>query len=318
MFAAGMQAQATNTPQNPARSLAQANAALEAGEADKALSLLHGLPQAGAQLAEAQNLACRVHLTLQQWDQAARECENAVRLDPQNSNDHLWLGRALGEKASRASFMSAYSLAKRVRMEFEAAVQLNPRNADALADLGEFYQQAPAIVGGGMEKAQGVAAQLDKVDSAGAHQLRARIAEAGKDNAAAEREFKLAIAAAAHPALQWATLAGFYRRRQRWQEMESALHNCLAAAEKDRHAAVAYYDAAGLLIESNRDPALAARMLESYLAGPLKSEEAPAFEAHLRLARLKKQLGDTAGAQGELSAALALAHDYRPALEFKS
>lgn len=300
------------------QTLAQANQALQTGEADKALALLNSLPQGGTSLGEAQNLACRVHFTLQRWDEAARECEQSVRLDGQNSSYHMWLGRALGEKAGRASFLTAFSLGKRVRMEFETAARLNPRNAEALTDLGEFYQEAPSVVGGGTSKAEQVAAQLDKLDVARAHQLRARIAEGRKDYGTAEREFKDAIATAAHPALHWTTLASFYRRRERWPEMESAIHSCASAAERDKHAVVALYDGAGVLTESNRDPALAARMLEEYLASSSKTEEAPAFEAHLRLARLKKQLGDAAGAQQERAAALQLAHDYKPALDFRN
>lgn len=300
-----------------ARTLAQINQALQAGESDKALGLIASLPQGGAQLAEAQNLECRVRYTLQQWDAAVGECEKAVQLDGQNSNFHLWLGRALGEKADRASFMTAFSLGKRVRVEFEAAVKLDPRNAEALSDVGDFYKEAPGIVGGGMDKAEAIAAQLDKIDAARAHQLRARIAEAQKDYGTAEREFKQAISTAAHPADDWTTLASFYRRRQRWQDLEAAIHNGVIAAEKEKHPGVALYDAAGVLTEANRDPALAAKLLEEYLAGNAKSEEAPAFEAHLRLARLKKQLGDTAGAQREVAAALELAHDYKPALDFR-
>ena len=298
--------------------LAQASQALQDGETDKALALLHSLPQGGTGLAEAQNLACRVHYELRQWEAAVQECEQAVRLDGQNSSYHLWLGRALGEKADRASFLNAFSLAKRVRMEFETAVRLNPRSADAMTDLGEFYEQAPGVVGGGTSKAEAVAAQLDKVDVAQAHQLRASLAEQRKDYGTAEREFKQAIAAAAHPAPHWTTLASFYRRRARWPEMEWAIHNCVGAVERDKHASAALYDGAGVLTESNRDPALAATMLEGYLASTSKTEEAPAFEAHLRLARLKKQLGDAAGAQREQAAALQLAHDYKPAQEFRN
>ncbi len=298
-----------------ARTLAQINQALQAGEADKALGLIASLPQGGAQSAEAQNLECRVRYTLQQWDAAVANCEQAVRLDGQNSNYHLWLGRALGEKADRASFMSAFSLGKRVRTEFETAVQLDPHNAEALSDVGDFYKEAPGIVGGGVDKAEATAAQLDKIDAARAHQLRARIAEARKDFGTAEREFKQAIASAAHPADYWTTLASFYRRRQRWQDLDAAIHSCVVAS--DKRPGVPLYDAAGVLIESNRDPALAAKLLGDYLAGNAKSEEAPAFEAHLRLARLKKQLGDAADAQREVAAALQLAHDYKPALEFK-
>ena len=299
------------------QTLAQANQALQAGEADVALALLHSLPQGGAQLPEARNLECRVRYSLQQWDAAVEECEQAVRLDGQNSNDHLWLARALGEKASRASFLSAFSLGKRARVEFEAAARLDPRNYEALGDLGDFYKEAHGVIGGGTDKAEGVATQLDKIDQARAHQLRARIAEAHKDSSTAEREFKQAIAAGAHPADYWSTLASFYRRREQWPEMESAVHNCLIAAEKDKSAGVALYDGAGVLTESNRNPELAAMMLENYLAGSSKTEEAPAFEARVRLARLRKQLGDAAGAERERSAALQLAHDYKPALDFK-
>lgn len=293
--------------------LAQANAALQAGQADRALAILSSLPPSTAAQAEGHNLQCRVRLTLEQWDAAVNQCEQAVRLDGGNSNYRLWLGRALGEKAGRASFFTAYSLAKRVREEFEEAVRLNPRNAEALSDLGQFYQQAPRFLGGGIDKALAVAAQLDKVDPARAHELRGRIAEQRKDYGTAEREFRQAIDSSAHPALQWVTLASFYCRRQRWTEMDFALRSGLAAAERDRHASVALFDGASVLASAHRDPALAAKMLEDYLAGSAKSEEAPAFVALDRLARLKEQLGDPAAANRDRAAALALARDYKPA-----
>ena len=297
------------TAQTP-RPLAQANTALQAGEVDKALALLQSLPQPDG--AEAHNLRCRVRYMLEQWDAAVDECEQAVRLDGQNSSYHLWLGRALGQKASRANFLSAFSLAKRVRAEFEESVRLNPSNAEALADLGQFYFRAPGVVGGGIEKAQGIAAQLDKVDPARAHELRGGIAEVSKDYGTAEREFKEAIAAGAHPAFQWVTLAGFYGRRERWTEMESAVHSCVSAAERDKHAGVALYYGAVVLTGANRDPALAAKMLQDYLAGSTKTEEAPAFVALSRLARLKEKLGDPAAANQERAAALTLAHEFAP------
>jgi len=299
--------------------LAQANAALQAGEADKALALLNPLanPAKPGGRAEAYNLRCRVEYMLEQWDRAANDCEQAVKLDGQNSDDHLWLGRALGEKASRASFLSAYSLAKRVRTEFEEAARLNPRNTAALATLGEYYDSAPAVVGGGISKSEKVAAQLERIDPARAHELRGKIAEQRKDYGTAERELKQAITVSAHPALQWMTLAAFYRRRERWTEMESAVSSGENAAQRDKHAGVALYNGASVLIETKRDTARAAKMLEDYLGNSIKTEEAPAFVARTWLARLKQQLGDAAAASRERSAALALAHEYKPAQEMK-
>jgi hypothetical protein len=72
-----------------------------------------------------------------------------------------------------------------------------------------------------------------------------------------------------------------------------------------------------LLIDANRDLPLAAKMLENYLAGPAKTEEAPAFVAYTRLARVKDRLGDKTGAKREQEAALALAREYKPAQDLK-
>lgn len=296
--------------------VAQAYKIFQSGEADKALQMIGSLPQGGGSSAEAQNLACRIHFSLGLWDQAVSECEKSVQLDGQNSDFHMWLGRALGLKAEHASFFSAYGLGKRVVAEFQTAVKLNPRSPAALSDLGDFYKSAPSIVGGGLDKAEQIARQLDGIEPARAHQLRADIAAARGDYGSAEREYKDAVSSASHPALRWTVLANFYRNRKRFSDMESAIHSAEAAAKKDSRATVALYDGAGVLIEGKQDPGTAARLLEEYLASPTKTEEGPAFEAYVRLARMKKQLGDAAGAQQQIAAALALAHDYKPALEF--
>ena len=292
-------------------------AALQHGEADHALALLSGLPPADAGSAQAHNLRCRVYYTLEQFSAAVSECEQAVRLDGNNSNYRLWLARAVGESASRASLLSAYGMAKRARSEFEQAVALDPRNAAALADLGEFYASAPGMVGGGIDKAQGVVAKLEQVDMVRAHELRARIAYQNKDFSTAEQEYRKAIAASAHPASQWMGLASFFRKRERWDEMTAAVTSGKAAADKDPGAAVALFDGANVLVGAGRNLDLAARLLDAYLAGPVKTEEAPAFVAHVLRARVADKLGDKAKAKQQRDAALALASQYKPALDLK-
>jgi tetratricopeptide (TPR) repeat protein len=294
----------------PRDALGQADAALQAGEADHALALLNAVPDS----AEAHNLRCRVYFTLERWDDAANECDRAVALDGQSSKDHLWLGRAFGEKADNSTFLSAYNLAKRARSEFEQAVNLDPHNGDALADLAEFYSSAPGVVGGGNDKAQALLPAMEKVDKARAHILLGRIAESRKDYGTAEREYKQAAATSEHPAFAWMTLASFYRKHEHWDEMEQTVEVGYRAAQHDRHAGVALYNGASVLARSKRNLALAVKMLEEYLANYPKTEEAPAFVAYTRLARLKSDLGDKNGAWQARTAALNLAHDYKPAL----
>lgn len=293
--------------------LAQANAALQEGEADKALTLLSSLPAT----AEAHNLRCRVLYTLQKWDAAVDECEKAVAMDKNNSEYHLWLGRALGEKADRAPFWSAFGLGKRVHAEFETAVKLDPKNAAALADLGEFDYSAPGVVGGGMDKAGQVAEQLDRVDPVRAAELRGHMAEQQKDYGTAEKYLKQALKESAHPAFQWMDLASYYRRRKDWARMQEAVESGYRAAQHDRQAGVALFNGASNLIAAGKDFDLARKMLKEYLSSSSKNEDAPAFTAHTKLARLEAALGDRKAAQEEKTAALALAREYSPARELK-
>jgi len=297
--------------------LATANADLQAGKADEAIRLLTEALKSDPGNAEANNLLCRVEYTLEQFDQAASHCQKAVDASPKNSEYHHWLGRAIGERASRASFISAYSLAKKTREEFENAVKLDPRNAEALADLGEFDKEAPGAVGGGMDKAAEIATKLDAVDPSRAHSLRAAMAEKNKDLAAAEKEWKDAISSASHPAVAWMELASFYRHQSRWSDMDAAIKSGQAAVDHDKHSAIALFNGAAVLARANREPALAIQLYQAYLASPDKTEDAPAFDAMVRLAKLLSQTGDQAGAQRERAEALTLAHEYKPAQDSK-
>lgn len=282
---------------------------LQQGRADHALQLLQPVVQTNNTDAEAEQLLCRLALQLENWDEAVHACEKAVAFDGNSSNNHLWYGRALGEKADRVSFIKAYGLAKRVRSEFETAVALDPRNAEALSDLGEFYMEAPAIVGGGKDKAEMIAGKLDSVDRARAEELRGRIAASNKDKDAAVKHFHEAIASAQRPANYWMVLASFYQKQNDLLHMQEAIR---AGLESDGGHGEPLVDAAHLLTKSGEDPQTAIRLLRAYLASPEKSEDQPAFRIHLLLADLLTKQGDAAGAEREIQAAGSIASVYHP------
>jgi tetratricopeptide (TPR) repeat protein len=282
---------------------------LQQGRADDALQLLESASAADKGDAEAQQLRCRLFLELERWDNAIAACEKAVALDAGNSNNHLWYGRALGEKADRVSFIKAYGLAKRVKSELEMATVLDPRNAEALSDLGQYYTEAPGIVGGGKDKASAVADKLDDVDRARAEELRGRIAASNKDTPAAEQHFREAIAAAHHPATYWMVLGSLYQKQNDVARMQEAIRSGL---EADGGRGEPLVDAAHLLTRAGQGPQTAIRLLREYLASPDKSEDEPAFRVHLLLAALLSKQGDTAGAAREIQAATAIASVYHP------
>src|SRR5580698_4435471 len=103
---------------------------LAAGRVDQAMQALEQQISASP-TAEAYNLLCRAHFELDNWDAGIPSCEKAVSLAPDNGLYHLWLGRIYGEKADHAGFLSAAGLAKKVRAEFERAVELTPNSWEA-------------------------------------------------------------------------------------------------------------------------------------------------------------------------------------------
>lgn len=293
--------------------LHDAQAAFSHGRADDALRTVDAAIRMNSSDAPALNLQCRIYLAQGRWDDAVASCQRAVQVASDNSQYHLWLARAYGEKASRASMVSAYQTAKLAHTEFETAVSLDGQNRDALADLGEYYVEAPRILGGGYNKAEGIVTRLDALDPARAAALRAEIAEAQKDYPAAEQNWRARIAASQssqeEAAQAWMDLGSFYRRRGRYDEMLAALKSGAAA---DTAHGPALVDGASTLIAAGHEPQLAEQWLREYLNGSALSEDAPAFAVHSKLAALLKKQGDVAASNRELAEADALSSTRAP------
>lgn len=282
------------------------------GEVDEAIAQLQGQISTSPNDARAHNLLCRAYFSLGEWDSGISECEKAVNLAPQNSQFHLWLGRAYGEKADKSSFVKAAILARKVRSQFEAAVQLNPRSVDARSDLAEFYLEAPPVVGGGRDKAEQQANSLATIDPATADWVKARIAEKGGDFATAEREYHNAISASRGSASSWLNLGLFYKHRAEFDPMEKALLH-VRTAPLDRPDALV--DSAEILIHTQRNYPEAAQLLRAYLNSEDKVEQAPLFKVYYLLGIADEKLGETRNAANEYKLALEMAKEFRPAQE---
>jgi tetratricopeptide (TPR) repeat protein len=283
---------------------------LGAGHVDEAIQILQQQISRSATDAEAHNLLCRAYFMMEEWDRGIAACERARNLDPQKSLYELWLGRIYGEKADRAGFLSAAGLVRKVRASFERAVDLDPRSSEARTDLAEFYLEAPAIVGGGLDKARAQADALLPLNPGMAHWVLARIAGKQKDAALAEREYRTAIVVTHSGTRAWLDLAIFLLHAKRLDEMEQAVRT-LENNPVDRRESL--MDAASVLLKGGRDYPLAVRLLRRYLESPV--EEGPAFRAHDLLGQLLEKQGDRSGAAAEYRSALSLSHTYVRAQE---
>jgi tetratricopeptide (TPR) repeat protein len=284
---------------------------LAAGRVDDAIAALNTKTQANPEDAESHNLLCRAYFLLGNWDRGIAACEKAVSLRPDNSGYHLWLGRIYGEKADKSNFLTAASLAGKVRTEFEKAVQLSPDNVAARSDLAEFYLEAPGIVGGGRDKAEAQARTLATLDPAKACWVVGRLAEKQHDAGEAEKQYRAAVEASHGSAIAWLNLAFFYRRAQRLDDMENAINHAASAQSNQPEVLM---EAAATLITAGRDFPVAIQLLRRYLNGSTV-EEAPAFQAHYLLGTVLEKQGEKQAAAQEYRTALTLAKGFSRAQE---
>ena len=289
----------------------QVSAMLNAGRVDEAIKLLSSQVSSNPQNAEAYGQLCRAYYFVEDYDTAISNCERAIQLDPKSSKYHLWLGRALGDKADHAGPFAAIGLAKKVGPQFEQAVQLAPNDIQARTDLAEFYGSAPSMVGGNDEKAQRIAAETLKLDPIAAANMRAQFALSQKDYSTAEREAKIAIDLSKGSARSVLELARIYGKQKHWKEMETAIQQAMSAPKKRPED---IFFAGELLVGNGRNLNGAIEILRSYLAGPTE-EQAPAFRAWFLIGKAYEKLGDKAAAAKAYRSALELASNYRRAQE---
>ncbi len=287
------------------------------GEADRAQKALAPELAAHPDDGPAHLLLCRVLLSEELASEAALECASALRhgLD-RDSEAQNWAGRAFGRAAERSGPISGLKLAGQTRSAFFTAHQFNPANTAAANDLGEFYVEAPSIVGGGVEKALALAAEIEPALPEAAHRLRALAAEKRKDSATAEREFLAATRVSSSPGA-WVDLANFYVRRAALDHVPDHIPDqALAAARRavaaDRTFSANLVDAGSTLLDLHQ-PGEAQAAWRAYLAHAGQSDLAPAFRVHTLLGQLLAAHGDKTGARAEFNQALALAAAYLPA-----
>src|SRR5579859_134658 len=286
------------------------------GSASDALAGLKAKTQSSPQDAEAFHQLAHAYYVMERWDDAIAAEQQAVNLAPNNSEYHLILGCAYGEKAdsiSKFAFFTAVHLAHVTRAEFEKAVELDGNNVEARRDLAEYYAQAPGFfgLGGSKEKARAQAEKIKDIDAVSYHWIRARTAEEEKKNDVAEAEYGAAIVASSNPAKDWLEFASYYRHKKRFPEMENAINKAVSLDEKKP--SYVLFDAASQLLRAGRNFALATTLVRKYIAEDRHADEAPVFQAHFLLGQLLEKQGDKKTAAEEYQTALSQAGDFKRA-----
>lgn len=260
--------------------LERAQAAYQRTAYDDALQLLAGLKGAAAEA-----LRGKAHYGQGDFKRASEELEKAVEAEPGNASYWHWLGRAFGRRAENSSFLTAPRYASRCRNAFEKAVELDPKNLDAIDDLFTYYMEAPGIMGGGRDKAAALAETIKPLSEAQYLYSQAELAKKSRDWDAAEQHLRNAAELEPGKAGHLVDLARLLESRGRFDEAD-ALFRKARELEPDKPAVL--FDTAAALIESKRSLAEARRLLGEYLKRNLTPDDPPRREAQELLERANR------------------------------
>lgn len=228
--------------------------------------------------AEAHALLALVRVAQGDADGGIAAAEKAVALAPESSELQRQLGDTYGFAAQQAGMFAKIGLGKKCLAAYARAVELDPANLDARGSLMTACQQAPAVMGGGMDKAYAQAAEIRKLD---AH--RGRVA-----------------------------YAQLFLGERKYTEAFAALEEVMQAAP-DHYPALYQFGRAAALSGSHIDRGIAA--LERCLALPPAPGSPGHDAANWRLGNLWEKKGDKAAARAAYRAALAIKPDYQQALD---
>lgn len=242
-------------------------------EFDQSLKILQAIPNKDA---EVYDLIGRNLYMQGEFKKASEAFEKAVGTGPANSNYALWLGRSYGRRAETSSPFTAPGYASKARQYFERAVELDPRNLDALSDLLEYYLEAPGFLGGGLDKAQSLVPRIASVDQGDGYFAQAKLAEKRKEYSTAEAHLRRAVDAGPQHVGRLVELARLLAKQGRFQEADESF----ALADKIApNSPRLMYARADLYIKSGRNLQTAKELLQRYLRSTLSPDDPPRSDA---------------------------------------
>lgn len=138
------------------------------------------------------HLLSQVRLAQKNTKEAIAFAEKAAQLAPDNADYHAQVGVALSARMPELGFMQQAMVAGKMRKAFERAVEIDPKNLNALVGLARYFTNAPEIAGGSLTKAAEFATRLKELNPFLGESELGRIAERGEKFADALAHYEAA------------------------------------------------------------------------------------------------------------------------------
>lgn len=236
-----------------------------------------------------------------QIDKAAEHLERAVSESPNDAAVHHLLAEVYGRQASSGGMITKMRLVGRIREHYERAVALAPDEVEYRESLLEYYVQAPAAMGGGLDKARAEAAQIAKRDRVRGLVASGRLAQAAGDSETALSKYRQADEERPENPRIALRLVIYLQELKRWPEAFTRLDALLA---RDQSVSSAWYQLGRTSVLSNTRHADGEAAFRRFFSMPRGINDPPIAAAHWRLGMLHEQQGRKQDARKEYQRAL--------------
>jgi tetratricopeptide (TPR) repeat protein len=288
--------------------LAEVQQQFDAGNYASAMNTLRALVSQSPGNAADHFWLGRCYYEVRDYNNAVSEMEKATQLDPNSSVYHDWLGRGYGAVAAREK---SFLLARRVKKEFEAAVQADGSNIDARRDLEEYLLQAPWIVGGSKDDALAQVNSIAKMNPVDGHLAKADYESGVGSPDLAVAEYNAALALKPQSIEPYLEVANYYGLQGKGAEVTALVDQAAQVSPKD--ARLPFYRGVAHILTGTDFP-LAEENLKSYLAStPDRSDWPSHAMARYWLGQLYEKEGNKMAAAEQYREALSLDPDDREA-----
>lgn len=234
---------------------------------------------------------------------ALKAADEVVKAEPGNAAYLFEAAGAYCEKAMQANLLTKLSWAGKCRETLERTVAADPKAIPPRTRLIQYYLQAPAIAGGGADKARVQATAIGSVDPVAGEIAFGNIAMSEKQPDEAERRFRRA--AEIDPAAMRGpvALAGLYAGQGRWADARRVFEVRLAGGKADPFAS---YQIARLMQAQGVDLDKALALFDGYLATAPAPNAPTHADAWFRKGQVFLQLKRPADAKAAFESAVKL------------
>ncbi|OEK04444.1 tetratricopeptide repeat protein [Roseivirga misakiensis] len=256
------------------------------GDSKSAKGILVEVNSKSEDYEKAQYYLGRIAFDNDDYSQAIDHFKTVIKKNDQNSDYYTWLGNAYGVYAQNSSRIRQGIIAPKIRKNYEKAIAIDPQNLDAQKGLIEYYTQAPAFMGGSLDKALNTAQTIKSFNEKEGYLALSTVYQRKEEYVKAEDALLKLVALDNR---YKTSLGTFYQNRAMYEKAFKHFED-MRLNEPENTNAIYQFGRTSALSGQRTEEGIKA--LETYMTLPIQ-QGAPSFAAaKMRLGMIYEKIGD--------------------------